>query len=74
MFFFGHTQNDQHTEWIHRGSLRLEHMARFLEMKEVEEHEDDSDWKTTETQMSEEHAFSVISPQSDVPLDCFGKH
>lgn len=43
MFFFGHTQNDQHTEWIHRGSLRLEHMARFLKKKEVEEDEDDSD-------------------------------
>ncbi|XP_059206672.1 histone-lysine N-methyltransferase SETDB1-B-like isoform X2 [Centropristis striata] len=34
-------QENQHKEWIHRGSMRLEHMARFLEMKGVEQ--DDSD-------------------------------
>ncbi|XP_074469247.1 histone-lysine N-methyltransferase SETDB1-B-like [Sebastes fasciatus] len=35
--------NNQHKEWIHRGSMRLEHMARFLEMKGAEEVTDDSD-------------------------------
>ncbi|XP_031722195.1 histone-lysine N-methyltransferase SETDB1-B-like isoform X1 [Anarrhichthys ocellatus] len=35
-------QDTQHKEWIHRGSMRLEHMARFLEMK-AEEHRNDSD-------------------------------
>ncbi|XP_049458996.1 histone-lysine N-methyltransferase SETDB1-B-like isoform X2 [Epinephelus fuscoguttatus] len=32
----------QQKEWIHRGSMRLEHMARFLEMK-AEERNGDSD-------------------------------
>ncbi|XP_041811972.1 histone-lysine N-methyltransferase SETDB1-B-like isoform X1 [Chelmon rostratus] len=36
-------QENQHKEWIHRGSIRLEHMARFLELKGVEEQSDDSD-------------------------------
>ncbi|XP_054462225.1 histone-lysine N-methyltransferase SETDB1-A isoform X2 [Anoplopoma fimbria] len=36
-------QDNQHKEWIHRGSMRLEHMARFLEMKGAEEHKNDSD-------------------------------
>ncbi|XP_061738145.1 histone-lysine N-methyltransferase SETDB1-A-like [Nerophis ophidion] len=27
---------DQHKEWIHRGSMRLEHMPRFLEMRRRE--------------------------------------
>ncbi|XP_070777246.1 histone-lysine N-methyltransferase SETDB1-B-like [Enoplosus armatus] len=36
-------QDNQHKEWIHRGSIRLEHMARFLDMKGVEENKDDSD-------------------------------
>ncbi|XP_076610748.1 histone-lysine N-methyltransferase SETDB1-B-like isoform X2 [Chaetodon auriga] len=35
-------QENQHKEWIHRGSIRLEHMARFLELKGVEEQSDDS--------------------------------
>lgn len=35
--------SNQHKEWIHRGSMRLEHMARFLEMKGAEEVTDDSD-------------------------------
>ncbi|XP_071355737.1 histone-lysine N-methyltransferase SETDB1-B-like isoform X1 [Trachinotus anak] len=30
-------QDNQHKEWIHRGSIRLEHMARFLELKAAEE-------------------------------------
>ncbi|XP_062292527.1 histone-lysine N-methyltransferase SETDB1-B-like isoform X1 [Scomber scombrus] len=34
-------QGQQHKEWIHRGSIRLEHMARFLELKSGEEHKDD---------------------------------
>ncbi|TKS88359.1 Histone-lysine N-methyltransferase SETDB1-B [Collichthys lucidus] len=34
-------QNNQHKEWIHRGSIRLEHMARFLELQAA--HKDDSD-------------------------------
>ncbi|XP_030003010.1 histone-lysine N-methyltransferase SETDB1-B-like isoform X2 [Sphaeramia orbicularis] len=29
-------QHNQQKEWIHRGSTRLEHMARFLEMKAME--------------------------------------
>ncbi|KAF3707306.1 Histone-lysine N-methyltransferase SETDB1-B [Channa argus] len=33
-------QNTQKKEWIHRGSLRLEHMTRFLKMKEGKENED----------------------------------
>ncbi|KAK2830527.1 hypothetical protein Q5P01_018458 [Channa striata] len=33
-------QNTQQREWIHRGSLRLEHMTRFLKMKEEEENMD----------------------------------
>ncbi|XP_038583919.1 histone-lysine N-methyltransferase SETDB1-B-like [Micropterus salmoides] len=36
-------QDNQQKEWIHRGSIRLEHMARFLEKKEAEQHDDDSD-------------------------------
>lgn len=36
-------QDNQHREWIYRGSMRLEHMARFLELKERGEPEDDSD-------------------------------
>lgn len=36
-------KDTQHKEWIHRGSMRLEHMARFLEMKGAEERENDSD-------------------------------
>ncbi|XP_029299848.1 histone-lysine N-methyltransferase SETDB1-A [Cottoperca gobio] len=36
-------QDNQHKEWIHRGSMRLEHMAKFLEMKGAKEHDDDSD-------------------------------
>ncbi|TNN59953.1 Histone-lysine N-methyltransferase SETDB1-B [Liparis tanakae] len=36
-------KDTQHKEWIHRGSMRLEHMARFLEMKGAEEGENDSD-------------------------------
>ncbi|XP_061838746.1 uncharacterized protein [Nerophis lumbriciformis] len=27
---------DQHKEWIHRGSIRLEHMSRFLELRRRE--------------------------------------
>ncbi|XP_068431799.1 histone-lysine N-methyltransferase SETDB1-B-like [Clinocottus analis] len=34
-------QDNPRKEWIHRGSMRLEHMARFLEMKRAEEHNDD---------------------------------
>ncbi|KAG8005248.1 Histone-lysine N-methyltransferase SETDB1-B [Nibea albiflora] len=34
-------QNNQHKEWIHRGSIRLEHMTRFLELQAA--HKDDSD-------------------------------
>ncbi|XP_069032783.1 histone-lysine N-methyltransferase SETDB1-B-like [Embiotoca jacksoni] len=30
-------QENQQKEWIYRGSLRLEHMARFLELKETKE-------------------------------------
>ncbi|XP_070840694.1 histone-lysine N-methyltransferase SETDB1-B-like [Chaetodon trifascialis] len=33
-------QENQHTEWIHRGSIRLEHMTRFLEMRREEEQKD----------------------------------
>lgn len=33
-------QSNQHKEWIHRGSTRLEHMARFLELKALEEPND----------------------------------
>ncbi|KAM8766773.1 histone-lysine N-methyltransferase SETDB1-B-like isoform 1-T1 [Acanthopagrus schlegelii] len=36
-------QENQHREWIHRGSIRLEHMARFLELKALQEYESDSD-------------------------------
>lgn len=36
-------QDNQHKEWIHRGSVRLEHIARFFEMKEAEERRNDSD-------------------------------
>ncbi|KAM7384472.1 hypothetical protein PAMA_011697 [Pampus argenteus] len=36
-------QGDQHKERIHRGSIRLEHMARFLELKSGEEHKEDSE-------------------------------
>ncbi|XP_035537295.1 histone-lysine N-methyltransferase SETDB1-A [Morone saxatilis] len=36
-------QDNQHKEWIHRGSIRLEHMTRFLELKEIEDYLDDSD-------------------------------
>ncbi|XP_056256110.1 histone-lysine N-methyltransferase SETDB1-A [Seriola aureovittata] len=36
-------QDNQQKEWIHRGSLRLEHMARFLELKAGEERKDDSE-------------------------------
>ncbi|XP_039977151.1 histone-lysine N-methyltransferase SETDB1-A isoform X2 [Xiphias gladius] len=36
-------QDNQHKEWIHRGSIRLEHMARFLELKAGEERNDDFD-------------------------------
>lgn len=35
-------RDSQYKEWIHRGSMRLEHMARFLEMKGAEEHNSDS--------------------------------
>ncbi|XP_067468745.1 histone-lysine N-methyltransferase SETDB1-A-like isoform X1 [Thunnus thynnus] len=34
-------QGDQHKEWIHRGSMRLEHVARFLEIKRKEEDKND---------------------------------
>ncbi|KAM8766775.1 histone-lysine N-methyltransferase SETDB1-B-like [Acanthopagrus schlegelii] len=33
-------QDNQHEEWIHRGSIRLQHMARFLELKEAKERKD----------------------------------
>ncbi|XP_070840695.1 histone-lysine N-methyltransferase SETDB1-B-like [Chaetodon trifascialis] len=33
-------QENQHTEWIHRGSIRLEHMTRFLELRRVAEQKD----------------------------------
>ncbi|XP_040044594.2 histone-lysine N-methyltransferase SETDB1-B [Gasterosteus aculeatus] len=33
-------QDNQHKEWIHRGSMRLEHMARFLGIEGVEEQGD----------------------------------
>ncbi|XP_073339746.1 histone-lysine N-methyltransferase SETDB1-B-like isoform X2 [Pagrus major] len=36
-------QENQHREWIHRGSIRLEHMSRFLELKALQEYESDSD-------------------------------
>ncbi|KAM4539138.1 histone-lysine N-methyltransferase SETDB1-A isoform 1-T2 [Odontesthes bonariensis] len=36
-------QETQRREWIFRGSMRLEHIARFLELKEREEAKDDSD-------------------------------
>ncbi|XP_032391096.1 histone-lysine N-methyltransferase SETDB1-B [Etheostoma spectabile] len=36
-------QDNQQKEWIYRGSMRLEQMTRFLEMKEAEEQSDDSD-------------------------------
>lgn len=35
-------QENQHKEWLHRGSIRLEHIARFLEMKEAEERKNNS--------------------------------
>ncbi|XP_028256655.1 histone-lysine N-methyltransferase SETDB1-B-like [Parambassis ranga] len=34
-------QHNQHQEWIHRGSFRLEHMTRFLDTEEEKESEDD---------------------------------
>ncbi|CAG5886461.1 unnamed protein product [Menidia menidia] len=36
-------QENQRREWIFRGSMRLEHIARFLELKEREEAKDDSE-------------------------------
>ncbi|XP_041868027.1 histone-lysine N-methyltransferase SETDB1-B-like [Melanotaenia boesemani] len=36
-------QENQRREWIFRGSMRLEHIARFWEVKEREEAKDDSD-------------------------------
>nr|XP_046273292.1 histone-lysine N-methyltransferase SETDB1-B-like [Scatophagus argus]XP_046273293.1 histone-lysine N-methyltransferase SETDB1-B-like [Scatophagus argus] len=36
-------QGTPQKEWIHRGSIRLEHMARFLELTQMEEDECDSD-------------------------------
>ncbi|XP_005744888.1 histone-lysine N-methyltransferase SETDB1-B-like [Pundamilia nyererei] len=36
-------QESEHKEWIYRGSSRLEHMAKFLEMKHREQLECDSD-------------------------------
>ncbi|XP_073339723.1 histone-lysine N-methyltransferase SETDB1-B-like [Pagrus major] len=36
-------QDNQHKEWIHRGSIRLQHMARFLELKEAKERKDASE-------------------------------
>ncbi|KAM3596270.1 uncharacterized protein V6R79_011488 [Siganus canaliculatus] len=35
-------QVDQHKEWIHRGSMRLEHMQRFLDLRFREEHKDNN--------------------------------
>lgn len=35
-------QDNQQKEWIHRGSVRLEHIAKFLEMRRESEHKDDS--------------------------------
>ncbi|XP_070702527.1 histone-lysine N-methyltransferase SETDB1-B-like [Pempheris klunzingeri] len=49
-------QDKQQREWIHRGSIRLEHMARFMELKEME-HEDDSDYKPTGTGRALEHGL-----------------
>lgn len=34
---------NQHREWIHRGSIRLERMLQFLDLKEEDEATDDSD-------------------------------
>ncbi|KAL3043668.1 hypothetical protein OYC64_003517 [Pagothenia borchgrevinki] len=36
-------QDTQVREWIHRGSIRLQHMARFLDISTVEEQDYDSD-------------------------------
>lgn len=36
-------QDNQHKEWIYRGSIRLEHNARLYKLKETEEPKDDSD-------------------------------
>ncbi|XP_008278784.1 histone-lysine N-methyltransferase SETDB1-B-like isoform X2 [Stegastes partitus] len=36
-------QDNQHKEWIYRGSIRLQSMARYLEWKERGEPKDDSD-------------------------------
>ncbi|KAM4591571.1 histone-lysine N-methyltransferase SETDB1-B-like [Odontesthes bonariensis] len=36
-------QDDPNKEWIHRGSLRLEHMSRFLKLKELEEDKANTD-------------------------------
>ncbi|KAM9340151.1 histone-lysine N-methyltransferase SETDB1-B-like [Symphorus nematophorus] len=35
-------QENQHKEWIYRGSTRIEHMARFLNLKGMEEYNDGS--------------------------------
>lgn len=35
-------QENQHKEWLYRGSIRLEHIARFFEMKEAEARKNDS--------------------------------
>ncbi|XP_030603435.1 histone-lysine N-methyltransferase SETDB1-B-like isoform X1 [Archocentrus centrarchus] len=36
-------EENQHKEWVYRGSSRLEHMAKFLEMKQREEAESETD-------------------------------
>ncbi|KAM9838348.1 histone-lysine N-methyltransferase SETDB1-B-like [Aulostomus maculatus] len=33
-------QENQHTEWIHRGSIRLPHMARFLALRSQQDSDD----------------------------------